>query len=125
MEGIPRLFTGRNNISCYHALPSSLHEGPPIHQASSYLCPELRLPVVGSLDILEADHMPYFQLFVLRLVSMIRRKRFVVIWHEVWGPAYWRQYLGMMGWGAWAVEWLGMRLPKHIVAASPQTAERL
>lgn len=76
-------------------------------------------------DILEADHMPYFQLFVLRLVSMIRRKRFVVIWHEVWGPAYWRQYLGMMGWGAWAVEWLGMRLPKHIVAASPQTAERL
>ncbi len=76
-------------------------------------------------DVLEADHMPYLQIPVLRLVTLLRRKRFVVTWHEVWGPAYWRQYLGTLGAVAWFIEWLAMRLPDHIVAASPQTAERL
>jgi glycosyltransferase involved in cell wall biosynthesis len=76
-------------------------------------------------DVLEADHMPYLQIPVLRIVTMLRRKRFVVTWHEVWGPAYWRQYLGPLGRVAWFIEWLAMRLPDHIIAASPQTAERL
>jgi len=76
-------------------------------------------------DVLEADHMPYFHILVLRLVATLRRKRFVVTWHEVWGPAYWREYLGRAGAAAWFVEWLAMRLPDHIVAASPQTADRL
>jgi glycosyltransferase involved in cell wall biosynthesis len=76
-------------------------------------------------DVLEADHMPYLQIPVLRAVTLLRRKRFVVTWHEVWGPAYWRQYLGPLGRVAWLIEWLAMRLPDHIIAASPQTAERL
>src|SRR5689334_9715093 len=41
-------------------------------------------------DVIEADHMPYFQLFPLRLVAWIRQKRLVATWHEVWGPRYWR-----------------------------------
>jgi glycosyltransferase involved in cell wall biosynthesis len=76
-------------------------------------------------DVLEADHMPYLQIPVLRIVTLLRRKRFVVTWHEVWGPTYWRQYLGPLGGVAWFIEWLAMRLPDHIIAASPQTAERL
>lgn len=76
-------------------------------------------------DVLEADHMPYLQVPVLRLVTLLRRRRFVVTWHEVWGPAYWRHYLGPLGTVAWVIEWLAMRLPDHIVAASPHTAERL
>ncbi len=76
-------------------------------------------------DVLEADHMPYLQIPALRLVTFLRRKRFVVTWHEVWGPAYWREYLGTLGVIAWFIEWLAMRLPDHIIAASPQTAERL
>lgn len=76
-------------------------------------------------DVLDADHMPYFHVLVLRVIASARRRRFVVTWHEVWGPAYWREYLGWLGRGAWLVEWLAMRLPDHIVAASPGTAERL
>jgi len=76
-------------------------------------------------DVLEADHIPYFQILVLRLIATAKRKRFVVTWHEVWGYSYWRSYLGWLGPGAWFVEWLAMRLPDHIVAASSQTAERL
>jgi glycosyltransferase involved in cell wall biosynthesis len=76
-------------------------------------------------DVIEADHMPYVQLFPLRLVATLRRKRLVVTWHEVWGPAYWRGYLGPLGRVGWWLERVAMRLPDVIIAASPQTAERL
>ena len=79
----------------------------------------------ANFDVLEADHIPYFQILVLRVVATVRHKRFVVTWHEVWGQPYWREYLGPAGFAAWFIEWLAMRLPDHIVAASPQTAERL
>ena len=81
--------------------------------------------IVSRFDVLEADHMPYLQILVLRFVASIKRKRFVVTWHEVWGKAYWRQYLGWVGHAAWFVEHLAMLLPDHIIAASPHTAERL
>jgi glycosyltransferase involved in cell wall biosynthesis len=76
-------------------------------------------------DVIDADQMPYFQIIVLRLIATLRRKPLVVTWHEVWGKYYWREYLGRPGSLAWIIEWLAMRLPDHIVAASPQTAERL
>ena len=76
-------------------------------------------------DVLEADHIPFFQVLVLRLVTTIKRKPLIVTWHEVWGRAYWRQYLGLLGLAAWLVEELAMRAPDHIIAASLQTAERL
>jgi glycosyltransferase involved in cell wall biosynthesis len=76
-------------------------------------------------DILEADHIPYFQILVLRVIATLKRKRFVVTWHEVWGPGYWRKYVGTLGPLAWLIEWLAMRSPDHIIAASAQTGERL
>jgi glycosyltransferase involved in cell wall biosynthesis len=79
----------------------------------------------AKFDVLEADHIPYFQVIVLRVVATLKRKPLVVTWHEVWGRSYWRHYLGRVGFAAWIVESLAMRLPDHIIAASPQTAERL
>jgi glycosyltransferase involved in cell wall biosynthesis len=81
--------------------------------------------LVARFDVLEADHMPLLQILVLRLVATLRRKRLVVTWHEVWGHSYWRQYLGRFGLIAWFIEYLAMRLPDHIIAASSHTAERL
>jgi glycosyltransferase involved in cell wall biosynthesis len=79
----------------------------------------------SEFDVLEADHIPYFQVIVLRIVATLKRRLLVVTWHEVWGRSYWRQYLGCAGLAAWLVESLAMRLPDHIIAASPQTADRL
>lgn len=76
-------------------------------------------------DVIEADHMPYLQLFVLRLVAWTKRARLVVTWHEVWGRSYWTSYLGPLGLLAYAVEASAMRLPDAILAASEQTAGRL
>jgi glycosyltransferase involved in cell wall biosynthesis len=76
-------------------------------------------------DAVEADHMPYLQLFPLRLVTALRRRRLVVTWHEVWGPDYWRAYLGRRGRLAWWIERAAMRLPDEIIAASEETGRRL
>jgi glycosyltransferase involved in cell wall biosynthesis len=81
--------------------------------------------LAARFDVLEADHMPLLQILVLRIVATVKRKRFVVTWHEVWGHSYWRQYLGLAGLIAWFIEYLAMRLPDHIIAASSHTAERL
>lgn len=76
-------------------------------------------------DVLETDQFPIFHIFALRLVAWLKRKPLTVTWHEVWGRAYWREYLGAAGNLAWIFEWLAIRAPDHLIAASPQTADRL
>jgi glycosyltransferase involved in cell wall biosynthesis len=76
-------------------------------------------------DVLEADQVPYLHVFTLRLVATLKRKRFVVTWYEVWGRSYWLHYLGRVGLAAWWIERLAMRLPDHIIAASPETGRRI
>jgi glycosyltransferase involved in cell wall biosynthesis len=80
---------------------------------------------VARFDAIEADHIPYAPLFVLRVICTARHKRFVVTWHEVWGRDLWRTYLGGLGGAAWWVERCAMLMPDRIIAASPETAERL
>ena len=104
--------------------PLYRHGRRSVRQAAWFALASLRL-LGCQFDVLEADQIPYVQLFVLRLVATVKRKPFTVTWHEVWSRAYWREYLGLAGWAAWAVERLAMRLPDTIIAASPQTAERL
>jgi glycosyltransferase involved in cell wall biosynthesis len=81
--------------------------------------------LVARFDAIEADHMPYLQLFPLRIVAWAKRVPLYVTWHEVWGREYWRQYLGTAGLFAAALERVAMRLPSHILAASPETGQRL
>ncbi len=93
-------------------------------QALAFALACLRL-ATRRFDVIEADHMPYLQLFPLRLVASLRRRRLVVTWHEVWGPDYWRAYMGRRGRLAWWIERASMRLPDEIVAASHETGRRL
>jgi glycosyltransferase involved in cell wall biosynthesis len=109
-------------ICRYHPLYSGGRRS--IRQAVFFALGCLRL-LTRRFDVIEADHMPYLQILVLRVVATVRRKRLVVTWHEVWGKQYWRRYLGRVGLAAWVLEWLAMRAPDHIIAASAQTADRL
>src|SRR5271166_1316271 len=82
--------------------------------------------IAKPFDAIEADQMPYLQLFTLRLVTKLRRRRLVVTWNEVWGPEYWRSYLGRLGGTiAWWIERAAMSLPDQILALSAGTEERL
>jgi glycosyltransferase involved in cell wall biosynthesis len=105
-------------------LPMYCQNRRSLKQAIFFALSCIRL-LASRFDVLEADHMPYLQILMLRFVATVKRKRFVVTWHEVWGKSYWQQYLGRAGFAAWFIEQLAMRLPDHIVAASPYTAERL
>jgi glycosyltransferase involved in cell wall biosynthesis len=112
----------------YHAVsrrfPLYVKDRRSLSQAALFACACLRL-LTSRFDVLEADHIPYAQLFVLRLVTRVRGKRLVATWHEVWGRKYWCEYLGRMGVLAWWAEWLAVRMPDRIIAVSPETAERL
>lgn len=109
-------------VTRYHPLYSGDRRS--IRQSVFFAFGCLRL-LTCRFDVLEADHMPYIQIPVLRLIATLRRKRFVVTWHELWGKEYWQQYLGRIGFVAWLLEWLAVRLPDEIIAASSQTADRI
>ena len=77
-------------------------------------------------DALDADSMPFWPLYSLRLVCWLRRKPLIATWHEVTDRAGWQAYLGRYaGLAAAGVEWLAARLPNIIIANSPHTARRL
>ncbi|MGH2915646.1 MAG: glycosyltransferase family 4 protein [Solirubrobacteraceae bacterium] len=120
--------TRRDRGVTYHAICPliPLYSGSrrSIRQALVFALCCLRL-LTARFDVIEADHMPYIQLFALKLVALTRRRRLVVTWHECWGPSYWRDYLGRAGVIGWLLESVAMRLPDRIIAASPGTAERL
>jgi glycosyltransferase involved in cell wall biosynthesis len=81
--------------------------------------------IAAKFDVLDVDHMPYFPLFAARIICALRRKRMIATWHEVWGNAYWRNYLGRLAPISTVTEWLAARMPKEIVAVSHQTSTRL
>jgi glycosyltransferase involved in cell wall biosynthesis len=113
----------------------TLHAISPLRSLYTHTRRSLRQAIVFAIgcfrllsarfDVLEADHMPLVQIPALWFVATVKRKRFVVTWHEVWGLSYWRQYLGWAGVIAWLLEEVSMRLPDHIIAASSHTAQRL
>jgi glycosyltransferase involved in cell wall biosynthesis len=113
----------RYRAICPH-LPLYSGERRSIRQAVVFALACLRL-LGADVDVIEADHMPYIQLFVLRLVAWLRRVPLVVTWHEAWDGAQWRRYLGRMGSVAWIIERVAMLLPDRIVAASPETGQRV
>jgi glycosyltransferase involved in cell wall biosynthesis len=77
-------------------------------------------------DILDVDHMPFFPLYSAKIVSLIRRRPLYATWHEVWGRAYWQEYMaGISGTIAYLIERCSVWLPDHIVAVSDHTAHRL
>lgn len=79
-----------------------------------------------SFDELDVDHMPFFPLFSARIVTWIRRKRLYATWHEVWGRAYWMEYLkGISGIFGHFTEQLAFRMPDVIISNSLHTTERL
>lgn len=76
-------------------------------------------------DVVDVDHMPFFPLYSVWLVCLLRRKPMYATWHEVWGRAYWVEYMGMGGHLASAIERLSIYLPEKIIASSAPTGSRL
>jgi glycosyltransferase involved in cell wall biosynthesis len=78
-----------------------------------------------SFDVVEVDHMPYFVLFTVKLVCLIRHKRMIATWHEVVGKDYWKQYIGAKGIIAYWIEKVSVTLPDRIISVSNHTTHAL
>jgi len=78
-----------------------------------------------NFDVLDADHMVYFHIWPCKLACLIKRKKLIVTWHEVWGKEYWKEYLGWKGIFGYWMEKLSSKLPNKIIAVSEQTKENL
>jgi len=76
-------------------------------------------------DIAEVDHIPFFPLFFLKPVCIIKRKKIIATWHEVWGKNYWQEYLGWRGIFGYLLEKISVRIPDEIISVSNYTTKKL
>jgi glycosyltransferase involved in cell wall biosynthesis len=81
--------------------------------------------ITRDFDVIDIDHMPHLVLFTTKIVCILKRKKMIVTWHEVWGKAYWKKYLGAMGIIAYWIERISAKLPDSIISVSPQTTAAL
>lgn len=88
---------------------------------SARLIPFLRKE---EFDIIDCQQFPYFPCFSVKLVSFLKKKPFVITWHEVWG-AYWYEYLGWTGFFGRTTERLVAGLTPNILSVSGTTAHKL
>src|SRR5664280_1502830 len=84
----------------------------------------LRL-VLDEFDVVDCCGFPYFSLFSAWVAVRLRGGWLVSTWHEVWGPDYWRRYLGRLGPAAHWVERRAAGLPHSVIAVSATTADGL
>lgn len=85
-----------------------------------------RLLVMGEFDVILADQVPILQLFPLRVVTWIRRRKLAITWYEVWGQTYWQEYLGeYLGMVASRLESTAMRMANHVFVLTASASEQL
>jgi L-malate glycosyltransferase len=75
-------------------------------------------------DIIDCQQFPYFPCFPVKLASVLKKKPFVITWHEVWGD-YWYEYLGWRGALGKITERLVSGITPHNIAVSGTTAKKL
>jgi glycosyltransferase involved in cell wall biosynthesis len=81
--------------------------------------------VKEDFTILECCGFPYFSLFACKIICLIKRKKLYSTWHEVWGPVYWKEYLGKLSIFGNLIEKLSIHMPDIIIAVSDATARKI
>ena len=108
------------------ARPLYIGEHRSMKQGVAFALACFKLLTKSGIDTIEADHMPYLQLYPLAIVAKIKRVPLVVTWHELWGKSGWSSYLpGYKGEIAYLIEKGALRLPTKIVSVSKNTTKRL
>lgn len=78
-----------------------------------------------NFDIIDVDHMPHFPLFFMKFICLLKRKKMIATWHEVWDRNYWREYLGLKGILGYEVEKFSVLMPNEIISVSKHTTKKL
>jgi glycosyltransferase involved in cell wall biosynthesis len=75
-------------------------------------------------DIIDCQQFPYFPCFPVKIISVMKKKPFIITWHEVWGD-YWYEYLGWKGVFGKITERLVAGLTPNSISVSGTTAKKL
>lgn len=78
-----------------------------------------------SFDVIDVDHMPFFPVFTTWLICVLRGRKLRGTWHEALTLHDWTAYMGKAGYIAALIEWISIRLPYSITAASVRTQQQL
>jgi glycosyltransferase involved in cell wall biosynthesis len=81
----------------------------------------------GSLDVIDAVAFPYFSLFAIAAWRQLTRANvfWIVTWLEVWGPDYWKRYVGngpVARFGAWIERRCSKMGDRHVCISQHQSA---
>jgi glycosyltransferase involved in cell wall biosynthesis len=76
------------------------------------------------LDVIDCQVFPYFSTFSSNLYTLIKQKKLILTWHEVWQD-YWYEYLGLKGFFGKVVENLTARIKCDVIAVSEKTLRDL
>ena len=109
-------------ISKYYALYSGKRRSIKEAIMFAFACFKL---IREDFDIIDVDHMPYFVLFSTKVVCMLKRKKLIASWNEVWERKYWNEYLGVWGNVAYIIEKLSVLMPDKIISISEHTTNKL
>lgn len=78
-----------------------------------------------NFDVIDVDHMPHLVLFPLKIVCLLKKKKIIVTWNEVWGKKYWITYMGIPGNIAYIIERLSVLMADEIISISAHTTKKL
>lgn len=75
-------------------------------------------------DLIDVSVFPYFSIFSVKAVSLLRQTSSVFTWHEVWDD-YWYEYMGKAGFFGKVIEKAVSKLSKNNISVSGWTKNRL
>lgn len=77
-------------------------------------------------DVIDVDHMTHLNLYPVKIVCLLKGKKMIATWHEVWGKKYWMNYIGgPKGTVAYIIEKISSFLPNKIISVSEHTEQLL
>jgi glycosyltransferase involved in cell wall biosynthesis len=77
-------------------------------------------------DVIDVDQMPYFPHIFTKLVCLVKGRKMIVTWNEVWGLTYWQEYSGpVKGFLAYLVEKISTYFPDKVISISQHTTDKL
>jgi len=79
----------------------------------------------ADFDVIDCDQFPLIHILPVKLISILRKKRFILTWHEVWGKNYWYEYIGWKGYLGYIIEKLAVLMPDKIISVSKHTTHKL
>jgi glycosyltransferase involved in cell wall biosynthesis len=95
-----------------------------LFEALYFSCHLLPFLMREEFDIIDCQQFPYIPCFPVKLASAMKKKPFLITWHEVWGD-YWYEYLGWQGAFGKVTERLVAGLTPDVVSVSETTAKKL